>query len=148
MVDRADVPRSSVALTVVKRGAAWAVLALVLILVWSWYGSYRASQAAWDAEQNRPKPSEAASAAAATERPVQTSAKAPTVGSQISKVMIVSDVTMRKDPSASAGAVRDLRKGEQLILVGQVGPWYKVTDASGAIGWVSASDRYTKIVGK
>ena len=30
------------------------------------------------------------------------------------------------------------RAGEQLTLVGQVGSWYKVTDAKGVIGWVSA----------
>jgi hypothetical protein len=139
-------------LTAAKRVVPWVILGVLLIRVFGMYTQYHTSQAAWDAEQNKPTPSQVASAAAAaaSKKPAPPKkAENTDVAANTSKVLVVSDVTLRKDPSTSADAIRDLKTGEQLGLIGQVGPWYKVTDkTSGTVGWVSASDKYTRLVDK
>ncbi len=132
-----------------KHFAAWVALGLLMLLVLSWYGTYRVSQAAWQADQSKPKRSEIASAASGpAAKPAQKPAATPKTAppASTSKVLIVSDVTFRRDPSSSSDAIRDLKKGEQLTLVGQLGPWYKVTDGSDVTGWVSASESFTKVI--
>lgn len=149
MLDQAQSTHRRADMRMAKRVAAWVGLGLVALLVWSWYGQYREGQVAWDAAQNKPKPSEVASAAAAAA--AKGAAKPPTKaasGGQASKVVIVSDVTFRKDDNTSSEPIRGLKTGEQLTLVGQVGGWLKVSDSSGVTGWVSASPKFTKIVGK
>lgn len=129
-----------------RRVAPWVALALVSLMVLAIYTTYRRNLAVWETQQRKPLASQTASATPAPKKPKATPAKQQTGGvSKISKVVIVSSVTFRKDPSSSSQALRDLQKGERLTLVGQVGSWYKVTDAQGNVGWVSASDKYTKV---
>jgi hypothetical protein len=141
-------------LAAAKRVVPWILFGAMLMLVFSMYSTYKSDQAAWDAQQNKPTPSQLAAAAAAagkkkTSAPVKPASTANSSGiNTTSKVLIVSDVTLRKDPSTSADPIRDLKTGEKLILVGQAGAWYKVTDTSGVLGYVSASGNFTKIVDK
>lgn len=52
-------------------------------------------------------------------------------------------VNMRSAPSTAASVIRVLKKGEQLSVIEKVNAyWYKVTDASGKTGYVSASSQY------
>lgn len=134
--------------SVLKKVVPWIVLALVMLRVFSWYGTYQTDQEAWLSKSNQPKPSEVASASAAAKKKAATSAadSGDKASTPASKVVIVSDVTLRKDPASTAEPVRDLSTGEQLTYIGQLGPWYKVKDEDGRTGWVSASERYTKVV--
>jgi hypothetical protein len=53
-------------------------------------------------------------------------------------VVLVSGVVLRTTPTASGAPVRTLKKGEQLILVGTVGPWLQLRDAAnGKMGYVA-----------
>lgn len=55
-------------------------------------------------------------------------------------------VNMRKEPSTSSSVVRMLKKGEHISIVEAVGSsWYKISDASGKIGYISSSSKYTKL---
>lgn len=135
-------------LAAARRIIPWFVLGVMVFWVFSMYTQYTVRQAAWDAEVNKPKPSQLVSATPAA-APAKKPAAAPSKPAGInttSKVVIVSDVNFRKDPSDSSVVIRSLSTGEQLLLVGQVGSWYKVADSSGAVGWVSASQKFTKVV--
>ena len=129
-----------------RRFAPWAVLAVIALVVLSIYTGYEHNQAVWEAEQNKPLPSQIASASAAAKKPAASAAKPAAGTSKAAKVVVVSSVTLRKDPSSSAQGIRDLKSGDEFTLVGQAGSWYKVSDAKGVIGWVSASEKYTKLV--
>lgn len=140
--------------TAARRVVPWLLLGLVLIQVVGVYSTYQVNQQQWKAEQRKPKPSEVAAAAAAAARTPAADKKeeprkeaaAPIAAT--SKVLILSDVTLRQDPSRGAPALRDLATGERLELVGKVDGWYKVKDGSDRLGWVSSSEKYTKVVDK
>ncbi|MCR2806125.1 C40 family peptidase [Paenibacillus soyae] len=54
-------------------------------------------------------------------------------------------VNMRTAPSASGNVIRMLKKGEQVSVLATVGSWYKVSDASGRVGYISSSSKYTEL---
>lgn len=139
--------------TAARRVVPWLLLALVVIQVFGMYSTYQVNQEEWKAEQSKPKPSQAAAAAAAAAKkpaagkPAAPKKEAP-AAVPAAKVLILADVTMRQDPTRSAPALRDLPTGERLELVGKVDGWYKIKDGSGRLGWVSSSEKYTKVVEK
>lgn len=128
---------------------AWLGLAAALLAVGFLYSRYRAALPEWEAAQNKPTPSQIASETM-TAKPSATSTKTPSstkgAGVQTTSVEVVASVTFRQDPSTSANALRDLRVGEKLLLLGKFGNWYRVTDSGGAVGWVTSSPKYTKLV--
>lgn len=56
-------------------------------------------------------------------------------------------VNMRTAPSASGDVIRMLKKGESISIMDETGSWYKVSDASGKVGYISSNTKYTDMVG-
>ncbi len=75
-----------------------------------------------------------------SQREFMESAPAPTPAAAKSAVVAV-DTVMRSEASASAGSVRSLRKGTELVPTGRrEGLFLEVTDSYGTAGWVSVED--------
>lgn len=57
-------------------------------------------------------------------------------------------LNLRVGPSKSTNVIRNLPKGEQLVIFGQADAhWYHAQDSKGNIGYVSADSQYTNITG-
>jgi uncharacterized protein YgiM (DUF1202 family) len=55
-------------------------------------------------------------------------------------------VNMRTAPSTSGSIIRMLQKGEQIAIIGNAASgWYKISDASGKVGYISSSSKYTEL---
>jgi hypothetical protein len=117
-----------------RRAVPWILLGVVGFACLSYYTDYK-EQAA---KLNKPAAATTAKGKAATAK--GKAAAAP------SMVMAVTEVNWHKEPSAASDTIRLLRKDEKLTLVSKDGTWYKVTDASGQTGYLTASDQYTKLV--
>lgn len=112
---------------VVRALVGLAVLIVLLVTVNGWYGAYK--QAA--------RRQKIASVAASST--VESSQVVPVTGGK--KVAILVDgVVLRSTPASAGVPVRTLKKGEQLILVGTVGSWLQLRDATnGKLGYVVSS---------
>lgn len=55
-------------------------------------------------------------------------------------------VNLRTGPSTSYDAIRMLQKGEHVSIIDENSGWYKVSDASGRIGYISSASKYTDLV--
>lgn len=55
-------------------------------------------------------------------------------------------VNMRTAPSTSGDIIRMLKKGENVSIIDEANGWYKVSDASGKVGYISSAAKYTDIV--
>ncbi|QHW30878.1 C40 family peptidase [Paenibacillus rhizovicinus] len=72
-------------------------------------------------------------------------ASAATASQTVGQVQ--SSVSFRSLPSTSSTVYKYLKQGEQVVILEQVNAyWYKVQDVTGAIGYISADDKYIEIV--
>lgn len=59
-----------------------------------------------------------------------------------------STVNLRVGPSTSTKVIRNLPKGEDIIILGQANlSWYHVQDSKGNIGYMSTSSKYSRVTG-
>ncbi|OPA81556.1 hydrolase Nlp/P60 [Paenibacillus selenitireducens] len=59
-----------------------------------------------------------------------------------------STVNLRKGPSTSSSILRNLPKGEKLVILGKADSnWYHVQDSQGNLGYLSTASKYTSITG-
>jgi hypothetical protein len=129
-------------LSAARRIIPWLILTALLVWMGSIYGRYRVSMSEWEATQIDPAAATRAAQAARAKTPP---AKKP-AAVKPSLVVVVSDVTFRANPDFSADVIRDLKTGNKLTLVSKTGEWYKVKDAAGRVGFVTAATKYTKLV--
>ena len=116
----------------------------LLALVLNWWGDYRAAQSTSGAKTKEttatPAPStssEATTDATAPEPQTETATKTVLV-------VQVAGLNLRQEPSGASTAYRGLKKGEKVVLISQEGDWYKVQDANGVVGYITANPAYTK----
>jgi uncharacterized protein YgiM (DUF1202 family) len=57
-------------------------------------------------------------------------------------VVKMNGVNFRMKPSSSAKLIRGLKEGEKVTIILQDGQWFKVKDAKGKTGWVTATGGY------
>jgi len=112
---------------VVRAVIGLVVLVTLLVVVNGWYGEYK------KAAHTKTRASVETSAS------VDSTQVVPVSGGQ--KVVILSDgVVLRATPATVGVAVRTLKKGETLILVGTAGSWLQLRDAhNGKLGYVTNS---------
>lgn len=55
-------------------------------------------------------------------------------------------VNLRTGPSTSYDVIRMLKKGENVSIISEASGWYKVSDASGKVGYISSSAKYTDMI--
>lgn len=110
-----------------------AVLVILVVTVNGWYSDYK-----------KASHSKKVVAVVATSS-VDATQVVPVVGGK--KVAILVDgVVLRATPANAGAPVRTLKKGEQLILVGTVGPWLQLRDSSnGKMGFVANNNTTLKV---
>ncbi len=143
---------------VARRFGPWVLLFVVMIWVFTLYVQYKSSKvvlspqsrstsATFSVETTATKKAAAKGTSGKTGATVGSKAATTAAGvNALSQVRIIADVNMHDQPNVSANVVRVLKSGETLTLVGQSGSWYKVTDSSGAIGYVTKSTTYTTLI--
>jgi hypothetical protein len=118
---------------IAKAAAGVVVLVVLVIVVNGWYGDYQKAS-----HSKRLASSENSSSVEAT-------LVVPVAGGK--KVLILTDgVVLRATPAKGGSPVRTLKKGDQLILVGTVGPWLQLREArNGKMGYVENSTKTLKV---
>lgn len=116
--------------TIVRRVVPWISLIVVVTLVWTWIGEYRAALG------------ERAEAEASST--VEATATAPATAPY---VRVLNDgLNLRAEPMTTATVLKTLKKDQRLMLLEKRSSWYKVRDDTGTEGWVAAGGRYTELV--
>jgi len=101
-----------------------AVVLVLLFTVRAWYDDYKVAAR---------KAATAASSSAS--RTVDATAVVPVQGQRVA--ILVDGLSLRSAPETSTKAVRSLKKGEQLLLVGVTqSNWLQLRDTSGKLGFV------------
>jgi uncharacterized protein YgiM (DUF1202 family) len=105
-----------------------AVIGLILVMLNSWWGEYRA----------------ASQASARSTSP--TSSPNPATTITPAKALVLTDgLNLRAKPDVTSNSIRGLKRGETLVVVGQSGTWAQVRDSGGTMGWVTNNPQYLKI---
>ncbi len=129
------------------RGASGlVVLAIVLLVVLGWWGDFRDATRG-DADEGS---QESAVSAEPTVTPEggeeQPSPGTPkTDGTEKKVVVLVEGLNFRAGPSRGSALIRGLAEGAELVHLGTEGGWHHVRDADGTVGYVSASEQYSKV---
>jgi hypothetical protein len=134
---------------VVRRAVPWLLLVVVGYVAIGYYGDYQdqAAKLATPPPVSAEAAAKAAMARRARARAASGTASATgTPAAAPSQVVAVTEVNFHTDPSAASDTIRTLRKDERLTLIAQEGGWYRVTDMTGQIGYLTTSATYTKLV--
>lgn len=133
---------------ILKGAAALAVLAVLSLIVWNWYGDFKSAPKNSAETSTTVEPSSTPSSdkkgsgggSVGQAQPSQPAGSQPTA-----IVTLIDGVNFRPKPDATAKAVRGLNKGEVLTLISKQGDWYHVTTSDGADGYVTANPQYTAV---
>jgi uncharacterized protein YgiM (DUF1202 family) len=103
------------------------VVALVFV-VKGWYDQYKVAQA------------RTASVSQESTSSADSTAVVPVQGQQQGVTVLAAGIALSSQPATSSPAIRVLKKGEQLLLVGVTGNnWYQLRDSAGRFGYVPNS---------
>ena len=118
----------------VGRGLVGLVVVVALLLtVRAWYRDYTVAAR-----------KVAAASSKSTTRTVDATAVVPVQGQRVA--ILVDGLSLRSTPETSTKAVRSLKKGEQLLLVGVTqSNWLQLRDSAGKLGFVLNSTSAVKI---
>ena len=138
--------KKSPAQTIARPVVAIVALAIVGLLVMSYWSGYRSDKGSGaEAEAETTATAEATGSAEATAAPAEGEAAAAPAASNGTVIVLIDGLNFRTGPSKSGDLIRGLDEGEKLAYVGTEDGWYKVTTAEGETGYVSASSQYTKL---
>ena len=115
---------------IMRRVVPWIALIVVITLAWSYLGQYR--DALDDRERTEPTATVDATGTATPE------------GTYV--LVVANELNLRAEAMTTATIIKKLKKDEKLTLIEKSSSWYKVQDATGAIGWVAAGGQYTQLV--
>lgn len=120
---------------VIKAAIGLLVVFILLGLVNRWWGEFRSESA-----------NGSGSTTATSTAPPQGEGEKPSDSTKSAKrlVVLTDGLNFRERPSRGGNAIRELDKGETLILIKKEGDWYNVEDSKGVKGWISADSTYTK----
>jgi uncharacterized protein YgiM (DUF1202 family) len=125
-----------------KRVVPWVLLAFMLLVVYSFYGQFQAASTKLAAENA----AKASLIATPTANAAKAKAAAPPVPEKGPWVVALTTVNIRVEPSASSDEIGSLKEGDKVVLLSQVGSWYKIKNHKGRVGWVTSDKDYTKVV--
>lgn len=135
----------SIEARLIRAGAAIAVLVLILMLVMSFWGNYRSAMSPAEERETTPTPEVTATPEPEAQTPTaQTQAQAPPA-SKGTVVVLIDGLNFRSAPQRDADLIRGLGEGEKLQYMETQDGWYKVKATDGTVGWVSASEQYTRL---
>lgn len=115
---------------IMRRVVPWIALIAVVTLAWSYLGQYR------DAMDDR-----AANEPTAT---VDATGTATPEGTYV--LVVANELNLRAEAMTTSTIIKKLKKDDKLTLIEKSSSWYKVQDATGAVGWVAAGGQYTQLV--
>ena len=124
-----------------KTMAGLTILIVLVIVVAGWWGDYRAASRR-AAPQSAQEATETPQGGGTTEETSQPE-PADSSGEQTLLLIQVDGLNFREKASGTSKAFRGLKKGEKVILIAEEGDWYKVQDADGQVGYVTAKASYT-----
>lgn len=137
----------SIEARLIKAGAAVAVLVLIVMLVLSFWGNFRAAM--------NPAQGAEASATAEATGTAQTDSEGSTEGTPSQSeqsahaggkvIVLIDGLNFRTAPERDSELIRGLSEGEELAYIETKDGWYKVKASDGTEGWVSASEQYTRL---
>lgn len=125
-----------------------AILSIIFFMVLAWVLDYRGGDDGTVSDV--PDVETTATVTPEGEEPEGESSPPPEAESDAAKpvatvVVLVDGLNFRKEPSGGADLIKGLAEGAELELIATEDGWHKVKDADGNIGYVSASDQYTKL---
>lgn len=127
------------------KGAAGVIVLVVLaVVVAGWWGDYR-SATRNGTTSSTPETTATAGGTGTSQEPTKTdeAESAQSSGTRTLLVVQVDGLNLREKPSGTSKAFRGLDEGEKVLLLGEEGEWYKVQDANGQVGYVTAKASYT-----
>lgn len=129
------------------RGAVGLViLAIIMFIVLGWWQDYLdATRGDFDARHEGSTSSSEPTASADSESTRSAPGTPTVVDTEKTVIVLVEGLNLRSAPSRSANSIKRLQKGEKLAYIGSDGGWHQVRDADGTVGYVSASERYSKV---
>ena len=127
--------------------AALAALAVVLMLVMSYWGNYVSGSDTGDTGED------ASVEASETVEPEESAQEGSAEGDDVAEpapspatvIVLIEGLNFRTAPSRDADLIRGLGKGDELTHLETSDGWYKVRDSDGNEGYVSASSQYTQL---
>jgi uncharacterized protein YgiM (DUF1202 family) len=134
-----------VGLYAARGAAALVALAIVAVMVFGWWGDYRAATGGGGGAGEETSTVEPT----ATTDPAAPVPEEPADGGPAATgrtvVVLVEGLNFRTGPSRDTALIKGLARGVQLEHLGTAGGWHHVKDSEGAVGYVSASEQYTEL---
>lgn len=119
------------------------VLALIFVLVNSWWREYRRSDAPEKpAAETTSTPEAGEEGGKEGEKPAEGQTPAD---AKSTVVVLIEGLNFRKEPSRDGALIRGLSRGTRLVLLETVDGWHHVKDDAGVEGYVSSSSQYTEV---
>ncbi len=130
----------------VRTLAGVVVLAIIFFTVMGWWGDYRAAVAPEDSSKESTAAPEPGSEETKTEgSEAAPEAEAEAQGSGQSVVVLVDGLNFRREAARDSELIRGLTEGSKLAHIATENGWYKVKDADGTVGYISASTQYSRL---
>lgn len=126
--------------------AGLAVLAVFALIVIGWWGDFRYATrdiADQGSQEGTPTPEAAAPGGDGADQP--TGGDSDPQAGEKKVIVLVDGLNFRREPSRGAALIRGLAEGEELVHLSTAQGWHHVRDADGTVGYVSASDQYSKV---
>jgi uncharacterized protein YgiM (DUF1202 family) len=153
-VDGRDVHGGGLLVQAVRVVVPWVALALIVVVVWSWFGAYRdardgGSAPAGDTSGTVIPTSTPEAGGTSDQAPDPAPSDSAGSGAAIAPpyvVVLAEGLNLRTDPMTSSTVIKKLTEGQRLTLIEKGEGWYRVSDGTGNEGWVAAGGRYTELV--
>jgi len=128
----------------VKAVIAIVLLVVVVMVVLSYYGTYRSSSASTGESTETTGSAEATASGEATQSPEGGEAEAAPADNG-TVIVLIDGLNFRTEPSKGGDLIKGLDEGTKLAYIETSDGWFKVRTSDGKVGWVSASEQYTKL---
>lgn len=105
----------------------WLLLGAVLYVVWGATADFRDGKSTTPAETTK--------TAEATSTPV----------TGVTGTILIDAVHLRDVPAAGGTVLKDLKQGATFDVLEQRADWYRIKDAAGNVGWITADPKFVSI---
>lgn len=122
------------------------VLGVIVMLLSNWWGDYRSAAGRTSSGETSATVNTTATPSASSVGKTgsgRTFTSATITSGKHVVIVLIEGLNFRIKPEPDATAIRPLKKGESLKVIGQRPGWYRAVDDHEVQGWVSANPAYT-----